>query len=140
MKKINSILSCIATVFFLIISPVNASASDFCEVNVSPKYTYMLDNSGYFSINNYVATIELSYTGYPDMIKEVHITTKLKKQVFLFFWSDVTTWENTSYNNSDTITYTYGVSSGTYRIEVTYDVTGIDGNVESVSESYDASC
>ena len=129
----------LAIVFCLLFSIIAAPVV-YAETTVIPR----LDNISYaqckMTLSNNTATIKVGYVGFDGCIKQATITTKLQKQFLFFFWTEEKTWYDTSTEDSATFTHNYGVSSGTYRIEVTYEIIGNDGTTDSFTEYREASC
>ncbi len=87
-----------------------------------------------------VALCSVSYEARQNQVKEAIVTTMLEKQVFWFFWEMEYRWIDASIEDYDSFTHTYGVSSGTYRITVTFEITGTDGTTDTITEQREASC
>jgi hypothetical protein len=83
------------------------------------KYTNIATQ--YLNISNGTATCECSVTGYEDIVTKVKITMILQKKGLLI-WSDKKTWTKTVYSNIGSLSKTYSVDSGKYRVKAIYEV------------------
>ena len=135
MRRIWAIILCAVLVFSIPTTVASAS-----ESTVMPRYNGFLDGSCTFTINQNVCSVFLEYTCNKGYVQEAIVTTKLEKQVFWFFWEREYEWIDASIEDVDSFTHTYGVSSGTYRITVTFEITGTDGTTDTITEQREASC
>ena len=90
---------------------------------ITPSWAYISDTTTTLSISGSgVATCTAKITGYSGTTTKVQITVTLqKKGGFLnLFWTDVTQWSQTFDNYYGTLSKSYNVSSGTYRIRAVY--------------------
>ena len=76
------------------------------------------------------ATVDIYYSGYPNITTGATITIKIEKRNLLVFWKDVIndsiTVTGESYNNS-IYYYLQSFGTGTYRCTVVYTVSGSGG-------------
>lgn len=85
-----------------------------------------------FVIVDDVAYVAVSYIGYSNVTTSAKITITLQKRTLLLFWSDETEWIDTSNNVSNTFEHTYPVSSGTYRVKITFEISGTGGATDVI--------
>jgi len=137
-EKVKRIM--LATVFCLLFGVVSAPMVSAQETTIMPRYDNVSNTYTNLSISDYEATAFVQYNGFTGSVDTANITTKLQKKFFFFFWTEETTWYDTSTEDSATFTHNYGVSSGTYRIEVTYEIIGTDGTTDTITKYSEASC
>lgn len=136
MKKIISIiLGCVMLFSSLGISTFAADDT----AAVMPRLNNVAAVDTIFSIDDGEAVVIVSYIGYPGVTTSVKITTTLQKRTLLFFWSEVTSWSNTSYEEDDMFRLTHPVSSGTYRVKVKYEINGTGGTTDVIEETLEDS-
>ena len=133
LKKFLGFVLCVSLMLSFMSIPVKAA-------EVEPRYDVVSNTRASFTINDYVAKVVVSYESSLNKVQEAKVTTKLEKQVFWFFWEREYEWIDVSINYVDSFTHTYGVSSGTYRITVTFEITGTDGTSDTITEQSEASC
>ena len=133
LKKFLGVVLCVSLMLSFMSIPVKAA-------EVEPRYNVTGNIDVDFDIKNNLATAQVGYEGLINQVKEAIVTTKLEKQVFWFFWEREYEWIDVSIEYIDSFTHTYGVSSGTYRITVTFEITGTDGTTDTITEQREASC
>ena len=133
LKKFLGVVLCVSLMLSFMSIPVKAA-------EVEPRYNVTGNIDVDFDIKNNLATAQVGYEGLINQVKEAIVTTKLEKQVFWFFWEREYEWIDASIEDVDSFTHTYGVSSGTYRITVTFEITGTDGTTDTITEQREASC
>ena len=102
---------------------------------VNPRLNYIAATSTSLSFNNDVAQVWLNYDCHQGNSVSVKVTTTLQKKFMLFWWTDLTTWTDTSTNIEDTFYHTYETSSGTHRVIASYEVTIVtSGATETVED------
>lgn len=89
---------------------------------INPCWAYINGTITTLSISGSgVATGTSKITGYSGTTTKVHITMTLQKKGFLgLFWTDVSQWSQTFNNYYGTLSKTYNVSGGTYRVRAVY--------------------
>jgi len=127
-------------IVFCLLFGIIAAPVVYAETTIVPRNNNVRETYVNLVINNGTANIVARYNGFDGCIKQATITTKLQKQFWFFFWTEETTWYDTSTEDSATFTHNYGVSSGTYRIEVTYEIIGTDGTTDTITKYSEASC
>lgn len=88
------------------------------------------------------AKVEVSYSGYPNITTGATITVTIKKNTFLFFWSEVVNETYVVVGEKYRNTYDYDLSShgsGKYRCNVTYTISGSGGADDVIPFEKDAS-
>ena len=110
------------------------------ETGIMPCYNNAVNVDSNFNIYGNVAEVNLSYDGYSGITTGAKVTTVLQKRSLWVFWSDVTEWVDASSASSDVFTHTYSVSSGkTYRVQITYEISGSGGATDVITEEIEAS-
>ena len=133
LKKFLGVVICVSLMLSFMSIPVKAA-------EVEPRYNVTSNIGVNFDIKNNLATAQVSYVGRINQVKEAKVTTKLEKQFLWVFWTYETEWTDVSTKEDDLFTHTYGVSSGTYRITVTFEITGTDGTTDTFTDQREASC
>ena len=129
-----------ALICVIIILSCLSTTAMAAEAGVTPRYNNTINANSKFQISNDTAIIELFYYGYSGITTNVKVTTLLQKRTLWLFWSDVTEWVDTSTASSDVFTHTYSVSSGkTYRVQITYEISGSGGATDVITEELEAS-
>ncbi len=139
-RRILKLITCISLVMCLFL-PIQALASETDEepvVIIQPLFTYISSVSADFDIVSGQASMySVMYAS--SGVDQVRITSYLQKYEN-GAWSNVTSWTKLADGTSCTLSKTYGVSSGTYRLR-SYFYAYIDGtsvestNVTTASES-----
>ena len=142
MKKFFSLAVSIVVLFVSLSFPAYASQTSVSKVE--PRLNNTLTTSTDFYIENGVATVTLSYTGYQGVTTGATIETKLQKRFLLVFWKDVdigvdgNVWVDeatgVSYRNSHSVS----VPSGTYRVQVEYEIRGTGGAADVITKEIEA--
>ena len=133
LKKFLGVVLCVSLMLSFMSIPVKAA-------EVEPRLNNVDRCNVSLNIKEGVASCYAAYEGRQNQVKEAIVTTKLEKQVFWFFWEREYEWIDASIEDVDSFTHTYGVSSGTYRITVTFEITGTDGTTDTITEQREASC
>ena len=127
-KSIRFIL--VAVVLFSVFATVVSASNEgimLCNNNV-------LQTDANFFISNDTAYITVSYIGYNNITTHAKITTTLQKRTLLLFWNDQVEWVDTSVATDDIFEHTYPVSSGTYRVKITYEISGTGGATDIIED------
>lgn len=127
-KSISFIL--VAVVLFSVFATVVSASNEgimLCNNNV-------LQTDANFFISNDTAYITVSYIGYNNITTHAKITTTLQKRTLLLFWNDQVEWVDTSVATDDIFEHTYPVSSGTYRVKITYEISGTGGATDIIED------
>ena len=127
MKKTISFILVAVVLFSLFTMVVSASNEGIsvCNNNVA------MTDSNFIIVDN-VAYVDVSYIGYSNVTTNAKITITLQKRTLLLFWSNETEWIDTSDRVSNTFTHTYPVSSGTYRVKITFEISGTGGATDVI--------
>ena len=131
MRKIIAILTC-AVILIGAFSSTVLAADESTEI--MPRLNNVASVGSSFTIIDGTAYISTSYMGYPGITSSVRITIELQKRNLLVFWKDVTQWVVVSYEEDDFFEHTYQVESGTYRVRITYEVSGNGGTTDVIEE------
>ncbi|AUS97370.1 hypothetical protein CDQ84_12590 [Clostridium thermosuccinogenes] len=105
------------------------------EVNVAPEsivsiqYVYINQASTSLTISSSGTATVYGYVQKTPAGKNIYLSSTLQRNSN-GTWSDVKSWSTSSTSSSASILETYQVSSGTYRVETYYYVSG-DGGYES---------
>jgi hypothetical protein len=131
-KKSVAALAASLMMAFSCISPAFA-AENKAELSgdaiITPFYVHINQASTSLEISGGTAyitgTVEKTSSG-----KSIYLNCVLQKQSGSS-WTSVQQWSASSSGNSATLSKSYSVSSGTYRVRMYYYVTAADGSVES---------
>ncbi|WP_416200560.1 MAG: Fibronectin type-III domain-containing protein [Thermocaproicibacter melissae] len=99
------------------------------ESVVSIQYVYINQASTSLSISAGGTATVYGFVQKTPAGKSIYLSSTLQRN-YNGTWSDVTSWSASSTSSSASILETYQVSSGTYRVETYYYVSG-DGGYES---------
>lgn len=99
------------------------------ESEMSVKYTYINQASTSLTISASGTATVYGYVQKTPAGKNIYLTSTLQRYSN-GSWTDVKSWSKSSSSSSASILETYQVSSGTYRVETYYYVSG-DGGYES---------
>jgi len=99
------------------------------ESEMSVRYTYINQASTTLSISASGTATIYGYVQKTPAGKNIYLTSTLQRYSN-GSWTDVKSWSKSSTSSSASILETYQVSSGTYRVETYYYVSG-DGAYES---------
>ena len=99
------------------------------ESEMSVKYTYINQASTSLSISAGGTATVYGFVQKTPAGKYIYLSSTLQRNSN-GTWSDVTSWSASSTSSSASILETYQVTSGTYRVETYYYVSG-DGGYES---------
>lgn len=116
---------------FSCISPALAAEykSDLSGGIFTPSYVNINQASTSLSISGgtarVIGTVEKTRSG-----KSIYLNCVLQKQSGSS-WTSITNWSASSTSNVATLSETYAVAKGTYRVRMYYYVTAADGSVES---------
>jgi len=99
------------------------------ESEMSVKYTYINQASTSLSISSSGTATVYGFVQKTPAGKSIYLSSTLQRNTN-GTWSNVKGWSASSTSSSATILETYQVSSGTYRVETYYYVSG-DGGYES---------
>lgn len=129
MKRLSLFLLATVALFGIFATVVSASNEGImlCNNNV-------LQTDANFFISNDTAYITVSYIGYNNITTHAKITTTLQKRTLLLFWNDQVEWVDTSVATDDIFEHTYPVSSGTYRVKITYEISGTGGATDIIED------
>ena len=133
-KRIITFMLCLVLLLTCFANAVSASAD-----SITPRYNNAVNTNSNFVISNDTASVMVSYDGYSGITTGARITTVLQKRNLLVFWKDVTEWVDTSSKVSDSFEHTYSVGSGTYRVQITYEISGTGGATDVIEETIKAS-
>lgn len=105
------------------------------EGAVQPRWTLTGSLDTQLSFSNDVAIATIGYECYESSTLSVRVTSTLQKKFMLFWWTDLTTWTDTSSDYIDVFRHTYETSSGTHRLLVTFEVTDLStGYTETIED------
>ena len=133
-KRIKTLVAMIMTlVMCLSCFTVFASAA---ETGVSPRLSHMAGGTFVFSATENGGEAYVSYDGYPDSFVSAKVTFQLQKRFLLVFWNDVAEWSATSTELCGYFYHEFELDgTGTYRLNMTLEVTGNDGTVDVITDS-----
>ena len=127
-KSISFIL--VAVVLFSVFATVVSASNE----GIMPCFNNAANVRNAFIISDNIAIVSLSYVGYSGITSGAKITTTLQKRTLLLFWSDVIEWVDTSSAVSYSFEHTHPVSSGTYRVKITYEISGTGGATDIIED------
>lgn len=123
MKRFISLLLCLVIICSFGCTVVNAQAEQ-----ITPRYNNMAYTDTSFNIDsNGNATVYAGYTGYSGITTGAKITILLEKKNLVFFWKDIEEWVITSSDYYGNFTRSCAVSSGNYRVTITFEISGSGG-------------
>ena len=134
MKKVLTMILCVTLILTFFTSTVSAASE-----GISPRFNNANATDSNFLILGGEAIVSLSYSGKSGYFTSAKITTVLEKRTLLLFWSDVTEWTDTSTSANGSFNHTYPVDSGTYRVKITYEISGTGGATDVIEETIKAS-
>lgn len=138
-KKIISIFAVVLVAIFAFQMMAFAAQRE----SVSPLNNNVSRTVTTFSISNRGnAEVQVKYSGYDNVTTGATITVTIKKNTFLFFWSEVVNETYAVSGASYSNTYNYDLSShgsGKYRCNVTYTISGSGGADDVIPFEQDAS-
>lgn len=130
-KRIVGLITCLVMAFAVGVTanaaenPSTDASSVIIDDNVTPngvaRTKYVNSTKQSLSISNGTATCKCEVVGYEDVTTKVKITMVLQKKGLLT-WSDQQTWTKTVYSYKGSLSKTYSVDSGKYRIKATYEI------------------
>lgn len=117
--------------------PVTAfAAEDGTQNMVTPRLSHLSDVTFTFSATSSGGHVSVSYTGYTASFAKADIHVKLQKKFLLVFWKDVDEWSMTSTDADEAYYHCFTLDgTGTYKATLTFTATGIDGTVDTVTDS-----
>lgn len=119
----------------LVISALTPTVSAAGDTNAAPEsvvsvqYVYINQASTSLTISSSGTATVYGYVQKTPAGKNIYLTSTLQRYSN-GSWTDVKSWSKSSTSSSASILETYQVSSGTYRVETYYYVSG-DGGYES---------
>lgn len=123
MKKFISIL-----IFCAIICSLGCTTVSAANDGIMPRFNNVAGTEVDFLIDsNGNANVIVGYSGYEGITTGAKITILLEKKTFIFFWKDVEEWVITSNECYGNFVRSCSVSSGDYRVTVTFEISGSGG-------------
>ena len=137
MKKFTICLLCLLMIFSCTTIPAVAANSD-----IVPFYNNVIDTTTLFTISNSgVAEVVISYDGIQGVTTGATITTKIQKRTLGLIWTkiDIGTTNNEWVDTATGVTYSTSHSvalpnTGTYRVVVTYEISGTGGATDEIED------
>ena len=131
MRKITKSLIATLLIAILCMTSVTAFAS---EDGPSPRLSHTDSGAFTFSATADGGYVDVTYYGYDSFVR-ADLTVKIEKSVWLFFWSEITTWSASNTNIDGEFYTTIPLDgSGKYRATFTLKVTGNDGTVDTITD------
>ena len=134
-KRMKMLVAALLSVVMLM-SGITAFAS---EGEITPRYNNVGDYYCNFEASSGGGTVVVSYSGYSGFAR-ADVTVKVQKRFLLVIWNNVGEWSSSSTNANG---YFYNVfalnGSGTYRATITLTVTGVNGAVDTITETIESS-
>lgn len=95
------------------------TTQEFAEQStvITPYWANIASIKPYISVSGGTASITASVSGYSN-VTSLKITATIQKQT-LWWWDDVKSFSKTIYSSSGTLSDSYAVGSGTFRLKVT---------------------
>lgn len=130
-------MTCVITILSCIYTTAFASG----ENKISTYANNTLRTNTQFSIDdNGLATVVVSYVGYEGITSGGIVNIKIQKRFLFAFWQDVEggSWTDYSSGVSYTNSHSISVKSGTYRVQVEYQISGFGGDTDVITEEIEA--
>ena len=123
-------MSCINTTVF---AAENDGVSTCANNSSRTNTVFSIDDNG-------LATVIVSYVGYEGITSCGIISIKIQKRFLLAFWQDVDggAWTDYSSDVSYINSHSISVKSGTYRVQVEYQIYGTGGDTDIITEENQA--
>ena len=132
MRKNIKILVAVLLIAVLSMTSVTAFASDN---SISPRLSHTSNANFSFAATANGGYIDVTYYGYDDSFVRADLTVKIEKSVWIFFWSEITTWSASSNEIEGHFANRFDLDgSGKYRATFTLTVTGNDGTVDTIPD------
>ena len=123
MKRIISVLIC-----FVIIASIGCVTANAANEGIMPCFNNVASTEADFYIDsNGNANVQVGYVGYEGITTGARITILLEKRNLLVFWKDVEEWVITSSDYYGDYFRSCAVSEGTYRVTITFEISGTGG-------------
>lgn len=132
-KRFISLFLCL--ILFVTTSVFTAHAENLDDgmMSPSPRYSYTDAAVSFLNINNGQAVCESRLSGYPNITTKINLSMTLEKKTLLW-WSAQQTWTQTTNGYSTSISKSYNVGSGTYRVKTVCTV--FSGSASETVTSY----
>ena len=132
MRKITKTLVGIMLIAVLSMTSITSFAN---EQGISPRLSHTSAANFSFSATANGGYIDVTYYGYDDSFVRADLTVKIEKSVWIFFWSEITTWSASSNEIEGHFANKFNLDgSGKYRATFTLTVTGNDGTVDTIPD------
>jgi hypothetical protein len=142
MNKITKtlLIVCLAIIMCFSSVPVTAFATENnTQSTVTPRWSHLSDVAFSFAATSSGGHVNVSYTGYTASFAKADIHVKLQKKFLLVFWTDVDEWSSSSTEYDDVFSHCFTLDgTGTYKATLTFTVTGIDGTVDTLTDSIES--
>lgn len=136
MRKITKALIGIMLIAVLSMTSITSFAS---EQGISPRLSHTEGANFSFLASSDGGYVDVTYYGYDSFVR-ANLTVKIEKNVWIFFWSEVTTWSASSTQMDGEFYNTLPLDgSGKYRATFTLKVTGSDGTVDTIERTIESS-
>lgn len=138
MKKLCGLCSvamCICMLFSGVISPVKVYAKETNVQAVEPRMTYIFSYSTELSISSNGAATVTGFVRGKSGVTATYVKVTLQEKVS-DSWVDVESWEDSSNTISASVSETYQVSRGTYRVTMTCSANGETKTATSAERTY----
>ena len=135
-----SIKTLVAVVMILVLCFSTLTVFASAEENgISPRLSHMAGGTFSFSAGDYGGEAYLSYDGYSASFVSARVTFQLQKRFLLVLWNDKDEWTATSTELRGFFAHTFELESkGTYRVNMTLEVTGKDGTVDVITDTIES--
>ena len=134
-KRMKMLVAALLSVVMLM-SGITAFAS---ESQISPRYSSVNNCEPSFTTSEAGGVVTVAYYGNNNFAR-ADVTVKVQKRLLLVLWTNVGEWSSSSTNANG---YFYNVfalnGSGTYRATITLTVTGVNGTVDTITETIESS-
>lgn len=134
-KRMKMLVAALLSVVMLM-SGITAFAS---EGQISPRYSSVGNCAPSFTAGEAGGIVTVAYEGNSNFAR-ADVTVKVQKRLLLVLWTNVGEWSSSSTNANG---YFYNVfalnGSGTYRATITLTVTGVNGAVDTITETIESS-
>ena len=136
MKKRMKLLCAAILSVIMMMSGTTAFAS---EGQITPRYNNVGSCNLGFDATSGSGVASVVYNGYSGFAR-ADVTVKVQKRFLLVIWTNVGEWSSSSTNANGYFHHVFALNgSGTYRATITLTVTGVNGTVDTITETIESS-
>ena len=136
MKKRMKLLCAAMLSVVMLLSGITAFAA---EGQIMPRYSNVVDCTSTFNVGEGGGVSHISYVGNGNFAR-ADVTVKVEKRFLFVIWNDIGEWSSSSTNVTGYFNHVFALKgSGTYRATITLTVTGVNGTVDTITETIESS-